>query len=98
MDWLKKFKRKLDTDKLDYKDNEYESSGFDPLNIVISDVIQDKRKDIKLHDKLQKKASFRDKDLKSLEVLLYMSIFSKMQSFAKFQLLLESYMTISLLN
>lgn len=72
----KSFKRKLDTDKLDYKDNEYESSGFDPLNIVVSDAIQDKRKDTKLHEKLQKKASFRDKDLRSLEVFLIISIFS----------------------
>ena len=58
MDWLKKFKRKLDTDKLDYKDNEYESSGFDPLNIVISERIQDKKKDNKLQDKLQSEGEF----------------------------------------
>jgi hypothetical protein len=70
MDWLKKFKNKLDTDKLEYKDNEYESSGFDPLNIVTSEGVQDKKKDINLRDKEQQKASFKNIDLKCLEVCL----------------------------
>ena len=30
---------------MNYKDNEYESSGFDPVNLVKQDSIHDKRKD-----------------------------------------------------
>lgn len=42
MYWLRNFKRKLKPEKLEYRDNEYESSGFDPLNIKIHDSIKDK--------------------------------------------------------
>ena len=30
---------------MSYKDNEYESSGFDPINLIKQDSIHDKRKD-----------------------------------------------------
>lgn len=70
MNWLKNFKRKLNMNKLDYKDNEYESSDFDPLNIVVHDSIKDKKKDIKIYDKTRNKQNhkFQDMDFNTLEV------------------------------
>ena len=43
MEWLKKFKRSLSDEKLDYADNEYDSSGFNPINIKIQDSIKSRK-------------------------------------------------------
>ena len=37
MRWLKKFKRSLKEDKLQYNDNEYDCSGFNALNLNVWD-------------------------------------------------------------
>jgi len=68
MDWLKNFKRNLKFEKLEYKDNEYESSGFDPLNIVIHDSKKENKKDIQVLDVLKKKQSLNNFDFHSFEV------------------------------
>lgn len=70
MNWLRNFKQKLKPYKLDYKDNEYESSDFDPLNIVVHDSIKDKKKDAKVKDPSRRKPSFKNIDFGILEVSL----------------------------
>lgn len=37
MRWLKKFKHSLKADKLQYQDNEYDSSGFNAINLNVQD-------------------------------------------------------------
>lgn len=68
MNWLKKFRSTLDDDKLEYKDNEYESSEFDPLNLNIQDSTNDSKKDIRANNKNKEKHSFKDLDFDSLTV------------------------------
>lgn len=37
MRWLKRFKQSLKDDKLQYQDNEYDSSGFNAVNLNVQD-------------------------------------------------------------
>lgn len=75
MNWLKKFNSNLRDDKLDYKYNEYESSGFDPINIKYQDSIKDTKKEIMAQD-LLKKRSFKDLNYDILKVTLLMFLFN----------------------
>jgi hypothetical protein len=68
MNWLKKFNSNLIDDKLDYKYNEYESSGFDPINIRYQDSIKDTKKEITTKD-FMKKHSFKDLNYDILKVI-----------------------------
>ena len=43
MNWLKKFNQHLSDTKLNYDDNEYDSSGFNPVNLKLQDNIKSRK-------------------------------------------------------
>jgi hypothetical protein len=67
MDWLRKFKKSLRADKLEYKFNEYESSGFDAVNIKMQDSIVDNKIDAANNEKKNNKYSLKNLDFSSIK-------------------------------